>query len=117
MQGCSMELFSRWITQLQGYQVHCFQSIKPTSELFINIPLQWTNLVNHTQTKPINRLFIKTKIMKKIFALAFIAAGFTACNDADTDTTSVDTDTTTTTMTTTRTYTAAEGDVSYRNEN
>ena len=58
----------------------------------------------------------KTKIMKKIFALAFIAAGFTACNDADTDTTSVDTDTTTTTMTTTRTYTAADGDVSYRNE-
>ena len=60
---------------------------------------------------------LKTKIMKKIFALAFIAAAFTACNDADTDTTSVDTDTTTTTTTTTRSYTAAEGDVSYRNEN
>jgi outer membrane biogenesis lipoprotein LolB len=56
--------------------------------------------------------------MKKIFAFAFIAAAFTACNDADTDTTSVDTDTTTTstTMTTTRSYSAAEGDVSYRNE-
>ncbi len=54
--------------------------------------------------------------MKKIFALAFIAAAMTACNDADTDTTSVDTDTTTTTMTTARSYTAAEGDVSYRNE-
>ena len=56
--------------------------------------------------------------MKKIFAFAFIAAAFTACNDADTDTTSVDTDTTTTstTTTTTRSYTAAEGDVSYRNE-
>jgi len=76
------------------------------------------NLANHTQTKPINRLFFKTKIMKKIFALAFIAVAFAACNDADTDTTSVDTDTTTTstTMTTTRSYTAAEGDVSYRNE-
>ncbi len=60
---------------------------------------------------------LKTKIMKKIFALAFIAAAFTACNDADTDTTSVDTDTTTTsTTTTTRTPTAADGDMSYRNE-
>ncbi len=52
--------------------------------------------------------------MKKIFALAFIAAAFTACNDADTDTPFVDTDTTT--MTTTRSYTAADGNVSYRNE-
>ncbi len=67
-----------------------------------------------TQTKPLSDYSFKTKIMKKIFALAFIAAAFTARNDADTDTTSVDTDTTT--MTTTRSYTAAEGDVSYRNE-
>jgi len=55
--------------------------------------------------------------MKKMFALAAIAASLMACNDADTDRTSVDTDTTittTTTSTATTTYTPAEGDVSYR---
>ena len=56
--------------------------------------------------------------MKKMFALAIVAASLTACNDSSTDKVSVDADTTSTsTMTTTTTtqYTPSDGDVSYRN--
>ncbi len=56
----------------------------------------------------------KSEIMKKFIALALVAFTFAACND-DADTADVTADTTsTTTTTTTTTYTAAEGDVTYR---
>ena len=61
----------------------------------------------------------KTKIMKKIIAMALAAISLAACNDNGTDNDTVDTkDTTSTTSTTTITtsYSPADGDVTYRDK-
>jgi hypothetical protein len=54
--------------------------------------------------------------MTKLFLVGMIGATIVSCNNGSTDTsTTTKSDTTANTATTTTTYTAAEGDVSYRN--